>query len=368
MKKICVFLAVFIVLLLSGAKVSAEEVTYDMSGVYNSLSDETKEHLLGIGADSPDALSLSGLSFENLGGELLSIANDNCVQPFRGLLSVIAILLICSLLYSYKSTLISGVGDTLDICASLCICCAAAVPAASLIADSADVIALASNLMLSYAPLIVVLMLSSGQTVSSGAYYATLMGAGELIMQLSSRLLTPFLQMLLGLSVAGGVSPQINLRGLVETLVKISKWVLGFSMGLYSAFLGIRQTASSALDNVTGRALRFSLTSFIPVVGSSLSEAYQTVRNSLNLLKSGIGVFVILSLGFTFLPLLFRCLMWLAALKVGDAAAQALGLPSAALLLRGIACVLSLLNALLLCVMCIYIISTAAVLMFGGAS
>ena len=173
--------------------------------------------------------------------------------------------------------------------------------------------------------------------------------------------------MFLGLSISGGLSPEINISGFTSFVSKVFKWILVFVMTVFTSVLGIKQVVTSSLDNVSGRTVRFALSSFVPVVGSALSEAYRTVSGSIALLKSGLGVFVIIAVGLTFLPIIIKCLLWSLALKTGKAEAEVLGLCQSAVLLEGISSVFSVIIAILLCVAAVYIISAAMIFLIGGA-
>ena len=357
------------VLLLSIAAVfpvGAEE-NYDLSGVYNSLSDETREHLLSLGADSADADTLSQLSFEGILEEISRIGSQSSQAPLRGLISVTAMLLIGSLLSSYKTNLSADTGGTLNTVLALCLSAAVAVPAAGLISQMGDMIVCSSNLMLAYIPVIALLLTASGNIAGSAAYYAGVLAMGEGIAQLSSRIIVPFCNMLLGLGIAGGLNSAVNLGGFTRSLAKTAKWLLGFGMALFTAVLGLKQVLTSAADSLTGRAAKLALSSFVPVVGSALGEALRTVQGSLTVLKSGIGVFVILALGVTFLPSVLSAVMWLVTLWAGKSTAEVLNLSQGASMLESIADVFRVMLAAMLSVMTVYIISTAMIFTMGGA-
>ena len=346
--------------------VGAEE-NYDLSGVYNSLSDETREHLLSLGADSADADTLSQLSFEGILEEISRIGSQSSQAPLRGLISVTAMLLIGSLLSSYKTNLSADTGGTLNTVLALCLSAAVAVPAAGLISQMGDMIVCSSNLMLAYIPVIALLLTASGNIAGSAAYYAGVLAMGEGIGQLSSRIIVPFCNMLLGLGIAGGLNSAVNLGGFTRSLAKTAKWLLGFGMALFTAVLGLKQVLTSAADSLTGRAAKLALSSFVPVVGSALGEALRTVQGSLTVLKSGIGVFVILALGVTFLPSVLSAVMWLVTLWAGKSTAEVLNLSQGASMLESIADVFRVMLAAMLSVMTVYIISTAMIFTMGGA-
>lgn len=372
MKKIItIFIISISLVIISTVAVNAEEnaeessFLYDLSGIYNSLSDEAKQSLEDIGAASADPNALSEISFNSIVAEILDLAGENVSSPLKGLISITALLLLSSILSAYKSTLNSDISTALNITTTLCITCAVAVPAISVINNTASVISTASNLMIAYIPIMVVIMATSGHAVSGASYYSMMLAAGEGVGQLSSKVIVPLLNMFLGLSITSSVSPDINLSGFINMFSKAIKWILGFGMTIFTAVLALKQLITSSLDDVSTRAVRFTLNSFIPIVGSALSDAYKTVLGSVGLLKSGVGVFVILSVAVVFLPVILQSIMWIFTLWIGKSTAEVLGLSQPAKLLEAINVVFSTMLAILFCIMSIYIISTAIVLIAG---
>lgn len=368
MKKLfTVFFIIFLISSISMLTVNAEENSfiYDLSGIYNSLSDDANQSLNDIGATSADPNTLSEISFNSIVTEILNLAGENVSSPLKGLISITALLLLSSVLSAYKSSLNSDVSTALNITTTLCITCAVAVPAISVINSTASVISIASNLMIAYIPIMVVIMATSGHAVSGASYYSMMLAAGEGVGQLSSKVIVPLLNMFLGLSITSSVSPDINLSGFINMFSKAIKWILGFGMTIFTAVLALKQLITSSLDDVSTRAVRFTLNSFIPIVGSALSDAYKTVLGSVGLLKSGVGVFVILSVAVVFLPVILQSIMWIFTLWIGKSTAEVLGLSQPAKLLEAINVVFSTMLAILLCIMSIYIISTAIVLIAG---
>ena len=339
MKKLLSVLCVVLLLCAAAVFSVRAEETYDLSGVYNSLSDEAREHLLSLGADSADADTLSSISFEGILAEISRIGSQSAQEPLRGLISVTAMLLICSLLSSYQTALSADIGGTLNTVLALCLSAAVAVPAAGLIRQTGEMLVCSSNLMLAYIPVMALLLTASGSIAGSAAYYAGVLAMGEGIGQLSARIIVPFCNMLLGLGIAGGLNSAVNLSGFTRSLAKTA-----------------------------GRAAKLALSSFVPVVGSALGEALRTVQGSVTVLKSGIGVFVILALGVTFLPSVMSALLWLVTLWAGKSTAEALNLPQGALMLESISDVFRVMLAALLSVMTVYIITTAMIFTMGGSS
>ena len=339
---------------------------YDTSALYNSLSDDVKQSLENIGINGIDGQQISQISFTEVVNEIVKLAGENSAGPLKAVISLTALILICSLLSSYKNSLSSELSSSLGIAAVLCATCTAALPVIQVIADMSAVVKTASAFMLAFVPVMVMIMSSTGHAESGASYYAMMIGAGEGVGQLSSKVIVPFLNMFLGVSVTASVCPETRLSGISSVISKAVKWILGFVMTVFTAVLSFKQLITASVDDVSTRAVRFTLNSFIPIVGSALSDAYKTVQGSVNLLKSGLGIFVIISIAFVFLPIILNSLLWIFTLSAGKLFADTLGINQVKNLLEGVSTVLSTLLAIVLCIMSVYIISTALVLLLGG--
>ena len=209
---------------------------------------------------------------------------------------------------------------------------------------------------------------SCGKALSSSGYYSMMVFTAEGIAQLTSKVITPMLNVFLGVSMCTTVVPNLRLDSLTDLFSKTIKWLLSFSFTIFSALLTFRTLITTSIDNVSTRAVRFTMSSFIPVVGAALSEAYKTVQGSVMILKNGIGVFVILAVAIVFLPIVLRLLLWSFALNLCKTVSDILGIFVPGRLLKSMSTVLSVLLAVVLCVMALFIISTALIITVGGNS
>lgn len=344
------------------------DIAYDYSGVYNSLSGEASEKLKALGVESADVGALSNLSFEGVVGQLASMARVSLDSPLKGLVTVIAVLLLCAMLSAYQSSLSGGISDTVHTVASLCVSCAVALPAVSFIGTTGGVVTNSANLFLAYIPVVTVMMATSGKGFGAASYHAAMIGSGQGVARLCADVILPFMNVFLGVSITSGIAPEARLQGFLSMISKATKWLLAFSMTVFTAVLSMRQIAAGAVDSVAARTARFAISSFVPVVGGALGEAYKSVQGSITVLKSGLGIFVIIAIAVTFLPAVLQGLGWSLCIFTGKAVAEALGVDGCAKLLEAIGTVFSTLIAVLLCVMSVFIIGTAAAFTIGGDS
>ena len=63
------------------ASVSARAEEYDLSGIYDSLSDEVKNDMSKLGADSADVNSLGQISLDSVVSQLANTAQSQSAAP-----------------------------------------------------------------------------------------------------------------------------------------------------------------------------------------------------------------------------------------------------------------------------------------------
>ena len=342
------------------------DIAYDYSGVYNSLSDDAIRRLDEMGINAADANLLSHLSFEDVMGQLANMAGESFNNPLKGLVTVIAVLILCAMLSAYRSSLSDDIGATVNTAASLCISCALAAPAISYIGGAGGIISHSAKMFLAYVPVVAVMLAASGKGISGAGYHASMIAAGQGVSRVCADLILPFMNVFLGVSITSGISNEVRLNSFLSLISKTVKWLLAFVMTVFTAVLSMRQIAAGAVDSVASRTAKFALSSFVPVVGGALGEAYKSVQSSITLLKSGLGIFVIIAIAVTFLPTVLQGLGWSFCIFIGKAVAEALGIDGCAKLLEAIGTVFSTMIAVLLCVMSVFIIATAAAFTIGG--
>lgn len=385
MKKFIFLMVFFITILLSSFTVYAdiEDATeYTTEGIYNSqyeqsgadallreLTPEVKKQLKDIGVTSPSWQELNSLSFFDIFGSIMNTIQQQSVTPLNCVVKIMGVVMLVALINSVKSSLgSSSLTAVLNSVATLTVSIILIQPVCQTIEYSTTIIKLSADFMLIFIPVMAGIMLTMGQSLQAAGSYTMVMGAGTAVSQISNNILVPLLNTFLGISVVSGISQRVNLNGFCELINKVLKWVLTFTMSVFTAILTMQSIISSSADSAGVKATRFAISSFVPLVGGALSEAYQTVRGCMGMLKSGVGVFAILATGTIYLPAIISCLLWLAAINIAIALAGVFDMGDIIKLLKSVTTVINSLIAILLCCMIIFIISSAIMLMAGGVS
>lgn len=345
---------------------------YELSGadaLIDELPKEVREQLEDIGVTSPSWQQLNSLSFFDIFSSIINTAQEKSITPLNCVVKIMGVIMLVALIDSVKSTIASSsLASVLNSVAVLAVSIILIRPISQTIYYSANVIKISSDFMLIFVPIMVAIMLAMGQSTQGAGNYTLVMSAGTVVSQISENILVPLLNTFMGMSIVSGISQKVNLNGFCELINKIVKWVLTFTMSVFTAILTMQSFISSSADSAGTKATRFAINSFVPLVGGALSEAYQTVRSCMGMLKSGVGVFAILATGTVYLPSIISCVLWLMSINISIALADVFNMGQIIKLLKGVATVINVLIAILLCCMMIFIVSSTIMLMVGGVT
>ncbi len=371
-KSFVVFVMLFIVFLIFPVSVSAEEYSdleNKINSLYDSLSEEVRQDLSYISADSTNIESLNEISFDSIMKLIFEKVSEESTGPISSCAVVIAIMILNSLLSSYIDSLrYSSMVEVLRAVTTLCVITTVTAPVITLISDCLSTVKDASNFMLLYIPVMVSILAFSGHAVSGASYYSFMVLACQGVSRMSTDVISPLLNSYLAFSMSSALSQKVNLRGFCEMMSKVIKWLISFTMTVFSALMTIKGMIATAYDSVTARAVRFTMSSFIPIVGAALAESYKTIQGSINLLRTGAGVFVILAICVVFLPVIVRCVLWLFSLNLCKSIGEMICVDYQMDILKSVSSVISAVFAITVCIMSVFVISTALLITLGGGS
>ena len=364
MKRLVVITIVIFVLFCPYCHCSAQTVRFDRE---IEQLEEQAEDLSPLNIESVDDVIKNGIdamTVLNCLGELLRRYMNT---PLSVLLLITAVIILTAIGESYTYSLrYTDTKEIMSVVVSLYIVSVLILPINQLMIDLTGVIKTTAKLMQGYGVLSAGMLVFSGHVVDSAGYYAAVMGVSGALTWLSSSVLMPMLELFLSMSVSSGICSRLKLNGLIEMTGNTMKWLMTFLMTVFTAVIGLNSALSSAENSLAGRAAKFTLSSLIPLVGSSVAEAYRTVKGSVDLLRSGAGVFVILAVFIVFAPLLIRILLWSLSLGAAKVVQDAFSVSSTRYILNALSSVVSLLRAVTVSVLTALIVSAAAMLRVGG--
>ena len=361
------FICVFVLFSVPCRAETTELFEKDIKVLEDSIDENTKNEMDHLGMSDVDDVITSGIDQAEIWQYLSELFTQYSSGPLSALIILTSVLLLASVAESYAFSLrYTETKDIMGVAVSLFITTVIISPLTEIVSSAIAVIKGASSIMTIYLPIMVGIMAFSGHMISSGGYYASVVTAAQFLSNIASSILAPLLNVFLSLSVSVSISSKVHLSGLIETVSKGFKYGITFAMSVFIAIIGLNGALSGAADSVANRAAKFSLSSFIPLIGASVSEAYGAIQSSVGVMRSGIGVFVIIALFVSFAPLIMRTVLWSAVLRISKTVGEMLSVSSSGMILNALIQFVSALRVLLIAVMTVFIISSSIMISLGG--
>ncbi|MBQ9859301.1 MAG: hypothetical protein IJO76_01310 [Clostridia bacterium] len=326
---LCLLLALPVAAQAEGEQLYAEQL--EASGaaqLTERLPKDTATLLEAFGDDLLQPSAYVGLRFDTVFrtlGELLSVQRG---LPLQALGCLLGVVLVSALFRGMEGTAQSPFLQTVfHMVAALAAAGGLLVPLLSLLEQVEKAVEQVAVFMAGFVP-IYGGILATGGVSTALSYQTTLLTAAEALTWLLHSGVFPLLTVSLAMGTTGCVADGFCLDSFSATIHKTILWALGLFSTLFSGLLSLQQMVAAAGDTLGGRVMKFSLSSFVPVVGGLLSEAYSTVVSCSGLLRSTVGCFGMLATVLIILPPLCHCLLWSLSLHLSASAAALFGLSS----------------------------------------
>ena len=368
MKKL-IYFTVLVSLLTGFLSVSVSAV--DLSNPDELQSKITQELSEAIDSDTAEALEKIGLkdfSFD----EIYSISFDNITAFFADTLKEKAehiikdfAQLFCVIMFiGILSALVNQTSDyKMTEILSVVILTVLAVNAINgSLGAVVSVLSLSGKFMLGFAPVYTLIISLSGNTATALTYNTFAMLFAQLISSLISTHIVDLIGVFFCLGISFAMNGSVSISRFSSCVNRLVTTSLGFIASVFTGFLSLKNILSVSVDRVSVRSIRFLISSLIPVVGSSISDAYSSLLGSINLIKSSVALVGILVIVIINTPIIVETLIYYISFNLLGYLSEGLSLGRAGEVFRVFSCGVRIL--LLLCIfeMFIMIITTGIVL------
>lgn len=186
---------------------------------------------------------------------------------------------------------------------------------------------------------------ATGAVGTSTALYGITAVVLSVMAKVVQAVFIPGISCYMALSVADGALGDGSLKPAGDTLKQLLSSALKFAVLIFTGYMSLSGVISGSADSSAVRAAKLAITTAVPVVGSMIADASETLLVSAGLLRSGVGVFGMLGvLAVSIGPFLETGLQYL-MLKFSAAAAALVGEKELSGLIGALAAALGLLTA-----------------------
>ena len=339
----------------------------DLSALWDALPQQAAEWLERIGVRDADFTQLFHVSFWDVLEGIVGIFRGDLAEPLRFLVTACGVLL----LLTAASTVGGQDGRTAQIrdfvCALLTVA-VCALPLQRIAAASVTALQAVGGFVRTLIPVMAAVVAASGSPMLSVCWQTALFSAAQTVTAAASGFMAPCCGVLLGTGVLDSLLPDSGFGEIAQRLRKTAVFLFSALATLFTAFLSLKGVLAVSADTLSAKGIRLAVSSFVPVVGAQLSDAYASVIGTLHAVRSTAGVFAIVGVCAVTLPAVCRLLLWQAALGCGKLLADLLGQKAAGKLFAAFSGTLAVLLGCLLFVTALYVLSVGILLVLrtGG--
>ena len=168
-----------------------------------------------------------------------------------------------------------------------------------------DTIAQISELMKMLVPLIISLIVATGNVATVAILQPVLLTMIAIIINLLSNFILPVIFIATTINIISNISEHVNIEKISTMLRKSALWVTEVTLIIFVGILSLEGSLSSTVDGITAKTAKTVVSSAIPVVGKILGDTVDSVIGGVTITKNAIGFLGVIALiAVTIVPLI----------------------------------------------------------------
>lgn len=255
---------------------------------------------------------------------VFSLLSDNLSQLFPQLVSIFVVLVLVGLVRNTSSgfisqstdNVVSFVGKTVVVLTLISLF----VDVFSQVNEVIDEVSLLAEVSL---PILLTLVIANGSTNLSAICQPSMVMFSGMIINVVRNVLLPLTASATAFAFVSNLSHNVKVTKTSKFLNNVASWILGIMFTIFSVFTSVQGIVGASMDGVSYRMAKFTAKNYIPILGGYVSEGFDIVIASTNLIKNSFGVVLLIVLAL----MVAKPLLTILALNVGLQGVSALSEP-----------------------------------------
>ncbi len=160
------------------------------------------------------------------------------------------------------------------------------------------------DFMYATSPILITLLVSGGNIAAGSIVQPIVILVVEVAATMMKNVLIPLVMIATVAAVIDNISEKIKISRIAVFLRKLCTWSIGIILTVFATIIAIQGSVSAVADGIAGKSVKFVIGA-VPVVGSYLSEAADTVIGCTLLVKNAAGIAAMMGvIGICILPIM----------------------------------------------------------------
>ena len=334
-----------------------EEISNELE---SSIDSDIREKLKDMGLEDFEPESIFNVSLDSISKFFSDTLKEKLVNNSKLFFELLGVILLAGIILSILTD--DDKSDFLEIIVMIVVVLSSVRAVSVTLPAVISALEASKKFMLSFVPVYTLIVSFGGNPSGALTYNTLVLGFAEIVSALITTNITNFMGVFFCLGISFSFNSSINISRIISGVNKIFSTIIGFAASVFTGFLSLKSILSVSIDSVSVKGIRFLISSMIPIIGSSISEAYSSLIGSINLIKGSVAIVGILVIIIINIPIIFDVLTYYIIFNLISYVADSLAVKRAADALKCFSSGMRIL--LLVCIfeMFIVIISTGILL------
>lgn len=211
-------------------------------------------------------------------------------------------------------------------------------------------------------PVLITMLTAMGGTTSVSIYQPAMAFLTGILLNFFTHVLLPIFIFSVIFDIVSNLSGNVKMEKFSSFLRSAYKWIMGIVFTIFTAFLSIQGLTAMSIDGISIRTAKYAIRSYIPILGSYLSDGMGVILASSNLIKNAVGGAGLLLLLANILSPILELIMFMLALKLIAGVIEPLGNKQVASFISSLSKSMVLLISLLIGIAFVYFIMISLVM------
>lgn len=211
-------------------------------------------------------------------------------------------------------------------------------------------------------PILLTMLSAVGGSVSVSVYQPAMALLASAIINVFTIFLMPLFLISVVLSLVNNLSNNVKLDKFISFINSLFKWVIGLVFTVFIGFATIQGITAGSIDGLSIKTAKFAIKSYVPIVGSYISDGLYVILASSSLIKNAVGACGLLLLAGTILTPIIELVVFMLALKLMAGIIEPLGDGKIASFVSSLSKSMSMLISMIVAVSFMYVVLTGLVM------
>ena len=211
-------------------------------------------------------------------------------------------------------------------------------------------------------PILLTLMIGLGANASAGAFKPIVAIISTYVADFFNYFILPLFMISFVFGIISNMSDNVKLDKFNSFISSLFKWSVGLVFTLFFAIFSLQGIAVGSFDSLSIRTTKYTIKSYVPVMGGYLSDGMDLIMSSTLLIKNAVGLVGVLMIISTILSPLLEIVVFSSMLKLVSAVLQPLGNSKTSNFLSATSKSVTMLSSAIIAIGFMYLISIGLVM------